>query len=163
MNREEQFPLSHVISPRLVSLNMSFSDKQEAIKKLTELLYANGNINDKQLFLRDVYLREEEGSTCIGQGVAIPHGKSEAVVKTAVAIGVAQNTIPWEGAEAEEQEVNIVILFAVQNADANTKHILMLQQIAILLADDAFITGLHNVESREEVIELVQSFKSGTH
>ena len=103
-------------------------------------------------FLDDVYLRESEGITGIGNGIAIPHGKSKSVKKTTVAIAVLKNEIDWE--TLDEKGVKVVILFAVQDTDATTTHILLLQQVAILLANDDFLDSLKEVSSIDQLYEI---------
>jgi len=154
---QEHFNLSQVISPQLITLNTDATNKEEVLTELTELLYKNEKINDKEVFLKDVYLREKEGTTGIGQGVAIPHGKSKAVKKTSIAIGITRNLIEWESLDGEG--VSVIILFAVQDKDVNTTHILMLQQVAIMLADDDFIANLKNVKKVDELIKLIKEFE----
>ncbi|MDU6524678.1 MAG: PTS sugar transporter subunit IIA, partial [Enterococcus sp.] len=100
-----------------------------------------------------VYLREQQGETGIGQGIAIPHGKSQAVQKTTVAIATLDKEIEWETLDGKGVEA--IILFAVKDSDANTTHVLLLQQIAILLANDEFLTQLKAVTSVDELFDLI--------
>ena len=100
----------------------------------------------------DVYLREEEGITGIGSNIAIPHGKSDAVIKTTVAIATLEDEIYWETLDGKG--VKVIILFAVQDTDATTTHILLLQKVAILLADDDFLESLKSVSSVDELYQL---------
>jgi len=153
---QERFNLSQVISPQLITLDTDATNKEEVLTELAELLYKNEKINDKEGFLKDVYLREKEGTTGIGQGVAIPHGKSKTVKKTSIAIGITRNLIEWESLDGEG--VSVIILFAVQDTEVNTTHILMLQQVAIMLADDDFIANLKNVKRVDELIRLIKEF-----
>lgn len=144
--------LSEVLSEKVIDLNLVATTKETAIKELSELLYQNGNIDDVEDFFEDVMLRETEGVTGLGKGVAIPHGKSESVLKTSIAIG--RTSVPLEWESLDEQPVNVIILFAVKNTDANTTHIKMLQNIAICLADDAFISKLQGVTDETEMLQL---------
>lgn len=144
--------LSEVLSEKVIDLTLVATTKQAAIKELSELLYQNGNIDDVDDFFEDVMLRETEGVTGLGKGVAIPHGKSESVLKTSIAIG--RTSVPLEWESLDEQPVNVIILFAVKNTDANTTHIKMLQNIAICLADDTFISKLQDVTDEAEMLQL---------
>ena len=145
------FNISQVLTKDLVSLDIQSRSKTGAIEELTDLLVAHGDVIDKQGFIDDVLLRETEGMTGLGQGVAIPHGKSKAVKNTTLAIGISKNDIAWES--LDNKPVNIIILFAVKDTDANTLHIKLLQKVAILLADETFIERLHNTKTKEELIE----------
>lgn len=148
------FNISQVLTKDLVSLDIQSRSKKGAIEELTDLLVAHGDVIDKQGFIDDVLLRETEGMTGLGQGVAIPHGKSKAVKNTTLAIGISKNDIAWES--LDNKPVNIIILFAVKDTDANTLHIKLLQKVAILLADETFIERLHNIKTKEELIELFE-------
>ena len=145
--------LDKVIHKELMIVMSSSKDKDEVIHELGNLLYQEGYTDDAQAFIDDVYLREKEGVTGIGQGIAIPHGKSEAVRTTTVAIAVLDNPIKWETLDGEP--VKVVIMFAVRDSDSNTTHILLLQQVATLLAHDDFVKDLKKVKSVDALYELL--------
>ncbi len=145
--------LEKIIDKELMIIDSKAKNKQEVLAELVELLVEKGYVTNQAEFLADVYLREQEGETGIGQGIAIPHGKSQAVQKTTVAIATLAKEIEWETLDGKGVEA--VILFAVKDSDANTTHILLLQQIAILLANDAFLTKLKAVTSVDELFELI--------
>ncbi|EHI73598.1 PTS sugar transporter subunit IIA [Streptococcus tangpeifui] len=146
--------ISTIVTPDLISLDLKSRTKLGVIEELTDLLYKHQDVSDKQAFIRDVLFRETEGLTGIGQGVAIPHGKSPAVSHTTIAIGLSKFPIEWESLDSEP--VTAVILFAVRDRDSNTLHLKLLQKVAMLLADDGFIDRLHKVSSKEELIELLK-------
>ncbi|XXL51718.1 PTS sugar transporter subunit IIA [Mammaliicoccus lentus] len=98
-------------------------------------------------------MREKEGVTGIGDGIAIPHGKSISVDETTVAIAVLKDEIEWE--TLDDQDVKVVILFAVKDTDATTTHIVLLQKVATLLARETFIKQLKNIENKEELYDLI--------
>lgn len=144
--------LSEVLSKNVMDLNLAASTKQEAIEELSNLLFENNKIDSVEDFVEDVLLREKEGVTGLGKGVAIPHGKSESVVQTFIAIGRTKKLIEWES--LDDEPVNIIILFAVKNTDANTTHIKMLQNVAVHLADDTFIPKLQHIKNESEMMKL---------
>lgn len=78
---ELEIDLSELIDETAIDLKMDVQSKSEAIEKLTDLLISNGAIESKETFLEDVFEREEQGLTGIGNGIAIPHGKSTGVQK----------------------------------------------------------------------------------
>lgn len=149
----ENIELKEVIHKELMIVGSNAKNKAEVLTELGNLLIEHDFIADIDSFLRDVYLREAEGETGIGEGVAIPHGKSNAVKETTVAIATLKNSIEWE--TLDEKEVEVVILFAVKDSDTNTTHILLLQKVAILLANNRFIEKLRNVKSIEELYHLI--------
>ncbi|WP_424695638.1 PTS sugar transporter subunit IIA [Granulicatella elegans] len=148
----KEIDLSKIISKDLLIVDSVSESKQEVLLELAKLLEKKEYITNAVNFLDDVYLRESEGITGIGNGIAIPHGKSKAVKKTTVAIAVLKNEINWE--TLDEKGVKVVILFAVQDTDATTTHILLLQQVAILLANDNFLDSLKEVSSVDQLYEI---------
>ena len=140
---EDTINLKKIINKDLMIINSQATDKDTILKELCLLLQEKQYINDYQSFLNDIYLREKEGVTGIGDGIAIPHGKSISVDETTVAIAVLKDEIEWE--TLDDQDVKVVILFAVKDTDATTTHIVLLQKIATLLARETFIKQLKNI------------------
>lgn len=153
----EKIELSKVIHKELIIVGTKAKNKAEIIEQLGQLLEEKGYVTSADEYIKDVYLREEEGETGIGQGVAIPHGKSTAVKETTVAIAVLDQEIEWETLDGKG--VKMVIMFAVKDSDANTTHVLLLQQVAILLANDTFIEAAKNVESVDALYQLIMEFQ----
>ncbi|WP_210526445.1 PTS sugar transporter subunit IIA [Pantoea ananatis] len=148
--------ISRILTPRRVNLNLQASSKEEAIIELTDLLFSDGAISDKQAFIKDVWLREAEGSTGFENHIAIPHGKSSAVKQTTLAIGRSQQDIPWETLDGSQ--VRCIILFAVRLEDQNTPHIRLLSQMASALADDEVIAQLLVENDPSEIIRLFSQY-----
>ncbi|WP_270262734.1 PTS sugar transporter subunit IIA [Lactobacillus panisapium] len=150
---EKIVDIAKIVSPDLIKLNLVGTSKKDVIDELSDLLKRDNDIDNKQVFVKDVFKRETEGETGIGQGVAIPHGKSPAVKNTTIAIGLSDHPIPWE--TLDDKPVTAVILFAVRDQDASTLHLKLLQQVAILLSDDEFINKLHHAKTKGSVIQLL--------
>lgn len=150
--------LDQLIDKDIMVVNSTARNKQEVLEELGRLLEAKGYLKDVDTFIEDVYLRESEGITGIGGGVAIPHGKSKGVKQTTVAIAKLAHSIEWE--TLDEGKVSVVFLFAVRDIDANTTHILLLQQVAILLADDSFIQAVQEAKSVDELYQLIVSHQA---
>ena len=148
-----EIDLKKVIHKDLMIIPSKSKNKAEVIKELGSLLASNDYVNDAQEFIKDVNLREAEGVTGIGQGVAIPHGKSPSVKDTTIAIAVLENEIEWETLDSEP--VKVVIMFAVKDIDATTTHILLLQQVAQLLAHDNFLKELVQVTNVDNLYQLL--------
>lgn len=148
--------ISRILNPRRVNLALHATSKEEVINELTELLYQDGAISDKQAFIEDVWLREAEGSTGFENHVAIPHGKSSVVLQTTLAIGRTQHDIPWE--TLDDSAVRCIILFAVRLEDQNTTHIRLLSQVASALADDEVIAQLLAENDPSKIIRLFSQY-----
>lgn len=145
--------IEEVLSVNLIVLDMKASNKEEAIRELTEILYKEGKISDKELFVKDVYLREAEGQTGLGNHIAIPHGKSDAVQVTSIVFGRTSNSLLWES--PDNKPVHVVILFAVRNVDKTTVHLKLLSQVAMALADDETLEKLLTTQDKKEIIRLL--------
>lgn len=115
-----------MLNVKNIKLNMTARTKEEVIEELTDLLIQDGAVTNKEDFIRDVWLREELGSTGFENHIAIPHGKSSGVSRTALAIGRTQHAIPWETMDGSD--VRCVILFAVCLVDQNATHIRLLHK-----------------------------------
>ncbi|EPY6873427.1 PTS sugar transporter subunit IIA [Klebsiella pneumoniae] len=147
--------ISTVLNVKNIKLNMTARTKEEVIEELTDLLIQDGAVTNKEDFIRDVWLREELGSTGFENHIAIPHGKSSGVSRTALAIGRTQHAIPWETMDGSD--VRCVILFAVCLVDQNATHIRLLAQVSGSLADEDIIAKLLVESDPNKIIALFNS------
>lgn len=136
----------------LIKVDLKGTNKEEVIRELANVLNENGKLTSLELYLEDVFEREKEYTTGIGRGVAIPHGKSEGVKESCVAIGKV-NDIDWDSMDGNP--VQVVILLAVPKSGANNEHLMILAKFAELLMDDDFTTALVNVKTSQEMYELL--------
>ncbi len=144
-----------MLNVKNIKLNMTARTKEEVIEELTDLLIQDGAVTNKEDFIRDVWLREELGSTGFENHIAIPHGKSSGVSRTALAIGRTQHAIPWETMDGSD--VRCVILFAVCLVDQNATHIRLLAQVSGSLANEDIIAKLLVESEPHKIIALFNS------
>lgn len=144
-----------MLNVKNIKLNMTARTKEEVIEELTDLLIQDGAVTNKEDFIRDVWLREELGSTGFENHIAIPHGKSSGVSRTALAIGRTQHAIPWETMDGSD--VRCVILFAVCLVDQNATHIRLLAQVSGSLADEDINAKLLVESDPHKIIALFNS------
>lgn len=147
--------ISSVLNVKNIKLNMMAKSKEEAIEELADLLVRDGAVINKDIFLKDVWLREEQGSTGFENHIAIPHGKSSGVARTALAIGRTQHQIPWETMDGSD--VRCIILFAVCLVDQNATHIRLLSQVSGSLADEEIVEKLLKEDSTQKIIDLLNA------
>ena len=147
--------ISNVLNVKNIKLNMMAKSKEEAIEELTDLLVQDGAVINKEDFLKDVWLREEQGSTGFENHIAIPHGKSSGVARTALAMGRTQYEIPWETMDGSD--VRCIILFAVCLVDQNATHIRLLSQVSGSLADEEIIEKLLQENNPQKIIDLLNA------
>ena len=138
--------ITKILNTNRVILDMKATSKTEAIEELTDILQKDGAISCRETFIQDVWQRESEGSTGFENHIAIPHGKSSAVVNTTLAIGRTRQDIPWETLDGSN--VRCIILFAVRLEDQNTTHIRLLSQVEQLLVES----------SPQKIIELFSQY-----
>ncbi len=153
--------ISNVLNINNIKLNMMAKTKEEAIEELTNLLVRDGSVINKEDFLKDVWLREAQGSTGFENHIAIPHGKSSGVARTALAIGRTQYEIPWETMDGSD--VRCIILFAVCLVDQNATHIRLLSQVSGSLADEEIIEKLLQENDPQRIIDLLNAENEGAN
>lgn len=139
-----------IVDVNTIKTDLDVKTKDEAIRALAEVLLKNDYITDVEEFLKDIYSREAQGQTGIGNYIAIPHGNSATVKKIGVAIGITNEEIPWETLDGKG--VKGIILFAVgkENEGAQT-HLKLLSLFARKLGNDEVIEAMLQSSNAEDV------------
>ncbi|MEH5671610.1 PTS 2-O-a-mannosyl-D-glycerate transporter subunit IIABC [Enterobacter cloacae] len=127
--------LTTLTDPRAVCVQAQFTRRDEAIRQLAMRLEALGKITDAEAFLVDVFQRESLGPTALGEGLAVPHGKSATVKEAAFAVATLCEPLEWDGVDGPE-EVTLIFLLAIPPAEAGSTHIEVLTALTSRLADD---------------------------
>ena len=104
---------AQIINKSAVDVGYHAKDKDDALRHMIALLHKDGAVTDEEAFLKDVYAREAEGITGIGDAIAIPHGKSPVVARNCVAVCKLAAPIAWES--IDDEPVELIVLFAVQS------------------------------------------------
>lgn len=126
-------------------------NKDQILREIAATLFENGYINETEEFVEDIYLREEQGETGIGNYIAIPHGQSDSVSETTIAIAKLNEEIEWETLDGKG--VKVVILFAVQNdTEFAATHLKLLAEVAKKLANNEVSESLVKATTTEEII-----------
>lgn len=144
--------LTQILQPTCVKVPLDGKDKDSVITELVDLLDANRQIQNRQTVLDAVFTRERTRSTGIGSGIAIPHGKCNAVRELVMALGVTEAPIDFDSVDGKP--VSIVILL-VSPQDQTGPHIQALARISRLMLDQDFKTALERAPSSEAAYELV--------
>lgn len=144
--------VSDVLKNDRIALHLKSDTKESALRELTELLYKSGALTDKDAFLNDVLTRESISTTGIGNGIAIPHGKSANVLETTVAIGRCEKQLEWES--VDDKPVNFIVLLAVNENDRTGVHVKLLSQMARKLASEETCNRLVNAKTAEEITSI---------
>ncbi len=146
--------LTTLTNPSLVNLQTSFESRDQAIHMLAEQLHAQGKLHDKEEYLKAVFEREEHGATALGEGLAVPHGKTDAVKEAAFAVATLKQDLKWQGID-EEEDVNLIFLIAIPNAEAGSTHMQLLTELTSTLVDDNVRNAVLNATSVEQVMSLL--------
>lgn len=141
--------VSDVLRNDRIELHLKSDNKEDALKELTELLYESGALTDKDAFLNDVLSRESVSTTGIGNGIAIPHGKSANVLETTAAIGRCDKPLEWES--MDDKPVSFIVLLAVNENDRTGVHVKLLSQMARKLASEETCKRLVDAKTAEEI------------
>ncbi|WP_102372271.1 PTS sugar transporter subunit IIA [Enorma phocaeensis] len=146
--------LRDVLTPQMVHTGVDVADKDGAIRYLARVLVDAGYVDDLEAFVADVYLRETEGITGIGGGIAIPHGKSASVTVPAVAVATLAHPIAWETLDGGD--VDAVFLFCAGDSNEGAReHLVLLSKVATKLADDDLVVQVRHAQSPEEIVRLM--------
>ena len=135
-----------------IDLNGKVTGKNEALDAMVALMAKSGKINDVEKYRKGVYAREEEGTTGIGEGIAIPHCKSDAVSKPGLAAMVIKDGVDFDALDGEK--VSLIFLIAAPNTEDNV-HLDVLSKLSVLLMDENFTHGLRNAKTVEEFLSVI--------
>ncbi|EHM8967901.1 PTS 2-O-a-mannosyl-D-glycerate transporter subunit IIABC [Escherichia coli] len=141
-------------------LNARFTSREEAIHALTQRLAALGKISSTEQFLEEVYRRESLGPTALGEGLAVPHGKTAAVKEAAIAVATLSEPLQWEGVDGPEA-VDLVVLLAIPPNEAGTTHMQLLTALTTRLADDEIRARIQSATTPDELLSALDD-KGGT-
>nr|WP_261859100.1 fructose-specific PTS transporter subunit EIIC [Photobacterium sanguinicancri] len=144
--------ITDLIEPEIICLDLKARTKEGVLKELVDLLDVAGKLADKDQFLTDVWKREEIGNTGFEEGIAIPHAKSYAVAKPAVAVGISRAGIDYG---AEDGELSDVFFMLASPDGHDHHHIEVLAQLSSKLIEDNFVTKLKAAVSIDEVLDLL--------
>lgn len=135
-----------------IDLNGKVTGKNETLDAMVALMAKSGKINDVEKYRKGVYAREEEGTTGIGEGIAIPHCKSDAVSRPGLAAMVIKDGVDFNALDGEK--VSLIFLIAAPNTEDNV-HLDVLSKLSVLLMDENFTSGLRNAKTVEEFLSVI--------
>ena len=144
--------ITELLDLRSISLDAVPASKQEALDMAVALMANSGKIRDEEAYRREVYLREEESTTGVGGGIAIPHGKCDAVIRPGLAAMVIPNGVDFDSLDGEP--VHLIFLIAAPNTKDNV-HLDVLSKLSVLLMDEQFSEKLRRAKTAEEFLRIV--------
>lgn len=138
-----------------ILIDFNVSSKEEAIDKLTELLVELGAVLDKPGFLKDIYERESRGFTFAGDYLAIPHGWSKHVVRTAIVVLKTKDSIVWD---EKGNLVKLIIMFVIPEGDEMGQGLKMIGQLFSSLGDVEAVKKLLDADTKKEIARLICNY-----
>jgi fructose-specific phosphotransferase system IIA component len=144
--------LSQILQPSCVKVPLEGKDKYSVITELVNVLDGNKMLLDKEVALQSVLTREQTRSTGIGSGIAIPHGKCNAVRELVMAVGIAGQPLDFNSVDGKPVSIVILIL---SPSDQTGPHIQALAKISRLMLDESFRGKLQKAHSAQEVCKLL--------
>mgnify|MGYP002557426224 CR=1 FL=1 len=144
--------ITDLLDKRSIAFDKNPANKQETLDMAVDLMCASGKINDTEAYRKQVYLREEESTTGIGEGIAIPHGKGDCVSKPGLAAMVIKNGVDFDSLDGDP--VTLLFLIAAPNTEDNV-HLEVLSKLSMMLMDEQFTEALRNATSAEEFLSII--------
>ena len=144
--------ITDLLDKRSISLTAAPKSKEEALNEAIALMAESGKINDTEGYSRQVFAREEESTTGVGEGIAIPHGKCAAVNRPGLAAMVIKDGVDFESLDGEP--VTLLFLIAAPDTKDNV-HLDVLSKLSMMLMDEEFTKNLRNASTAEEFLEII--------
>ena len=144
--------ITDLLDKRSISLSGAPTSKREALDQMVELMAKSGKIDDTEAYRKAVYAREEESTTGIGEGLAIPHGKCDAVNAPGLAAMVIKDGVDFDALDGAP--VSLIFLIAAPNTEDNV-HLDVLSKLSVLMMDEDFANSLRNATSPEEFMAII--------
>jgi len=145
--------ITDLLTKESIDLNVKASNKKDVIEKAVDLMQHNGNIKDKAEYLKLVMKREEEGTTGVGEEIAIPHGKGEVIAKPGLAAMVIPDGVDFESLDGKP--IKLLFLIAAPDNKENV-HLEVLSRLSTLLMDEKFRKELINAKTKEEFLKIIE-------
>lgn len=144
--------ITDLLAKESIKLNATVKDKEEVLNTMVDLMDKSGKISDKKLYLDAVKAREEEGTTGVGNGIAIPHGRCSGVKKAGLAAMSIKGGVEYNALDSKP--VDLVFLIAA-NEDSGNVHLEILSKLATMLMDDEFVSKLKNAMTAEAFLDII--------
>lgn len=144
--------ITDLLDRRSIDVSGMASSKEDAINKMVDLICRSGKINDKEEYRKKVFAREKEGSTGIGEGIAIPHAKCDAVSKPGIAAMVVKDGVEFDALDGER--VSLIFLIAAPDTKENV-HLDVLGKLSVMMMDEKFSNRLREAKSVDEFLEII--------
>ena len=148
--------ISELLDENLINLDLNGQDKEKVLAEMVDLLQHEDKITAKDEFYQTILEREEEGTTGLGRGVAIPHGKSEVVNELALVFGRSKEAVDFNSRDGKP----VHLFFMVADyAGHSPEYLEMVAQLTKNVRQDDYREELLKADSKEEIIEITQKYE----
>ena len=144
--------ITELLKPESIDLNAAPKDKNDTIRQAVALMAKSGNISNIEAYTKQVMAREEESTTGVGEGIAIPHGKCDAVTRPGLAAMIIRDGVDYDSLDGEP--VNVLFLIAAPNTKENV-HLDVLSKLSVLLMDEDFTAALKAAKTTDEFLKVI--------
>ena len=144
--------ITELLRPESIDLNAAPKDKNDTIRQAVALMAKSGNISNIEAYTKQVMAREEESTTGVGEGIAIPHGKCDAVTRPGLAAMIIRDGVDYDSLDGEP--VNVLFLIAAPNTKDNV-HLDVLSKLSVLLMDEDFTAALKAAKTTDEFLKVI--------
>jgi PTS system fructose-specific IIA component len=142
-----------IVDENLIVLELEVEDKIDAIYKLAKLAKKSNKINSVDEYVESVLEREREFSTGVGNGIAIPHGKSKAVNEAMIVFGICKKPLEWDSLDGDP--VEMIFMLGVPEENVDNIHLKILSNLSRKLMDEGFIKNLKESKTAKEVLSIL--------
>ena len=156
--KENKMKITDLLSEKTISINVKAASKEDVIQQAVKLVSNSGAIKDVAVYEKGVFAREEESTTGIGEGIAIPHCKSDVVAKPALAAMVIPEGVDYAALDGEP--VHLLFLIAAPNSEDNV-HLDVLARLSEMLMNDEFKNALLKAKSKKEFLQIIDKAEQG--
>ncbi len=146
--------ITDLLDRRSIEIDGSAVSKEEVLNKVIDLMCRSGKISDRKAYAEKVFEREKEGTTGTGEGIAIPHGKCDAVKSPGLAAMVVRGGVDFDS--LDDEKVTLIFLIAAPNTKDNV-HLDVLSKLSVMLMDDSFADDLRNAKSVDEFLKIIDA------
>lgn len=151
--------ITDLLTVNAVDLNVSAGSKKEILEKAVDLMEKQGNISNKTEYLKAVFAREEESTTGVGEGIAIPHGRCDGVSRPGLVAMVIPDGVEYEA--LDDEPVNLLFLIAA-DTKSGSAHIDILSKLSGMLMYEEFTSALKNAKTPQEFLSIIDSAEADT-
>lgn len=144
--------ITELLKPESIDLNAAPKDKNDTIRQAVALMAKSGNISNIEAYTKQVMAREEESTTGVGEGIAIPHGKCDAVTRPGLAAMIIRDGVDYDSLDGEP--VNVLFLIAAPNTKDNV-HLDVLSKLSVLLMDEDFTAALKAAKTTDDFLKVI--------